>query len=81
VGKSLGEDKETWPDGNPRLVRTYDNGILHGSYKVYARNGVVLDERTYRYGDMDGERLIRNSQGKLLATLTYVDGVAVSLKR
>ncbi|HEU0137301.1 MAG TPA: hypothetical protein VFQ50_08425, partial [Flavobacterium sp.] len=47
----------------------------NGPYKKYATKGIVLEESTYKNGELDGKAVFRWSDGQVVSEGTFVNGL------
>ena len=64
-----------FPNGKIAEEMNYNSGIREGDYKKYTSTGIVLEESTYKKGDMHGNAIFRGSDGKMASEGKFVNGL------
>ena len=78
-----GEKHGTWitfyPDGTKKEEEDYKNGVLNGTARMYSEKGNLINERSYREGNLVEEGIQLKAEPMELMTY-YDDGVTVMRK-
>lgn len=72
--------KQFYEDSTIRLVSWHDADLLHGRYRVYNRNHVLIMDGHYDYGKMDNTWHFYDENGREEHVLHYVKGELQSNK-
>ncbi|HPO67728.1 MAG TPA: toxin-antitoxin system YwqK family antitoxin [Paludibacteraceae bacterium] len=63
-----------FPNGKPKEVRSYLNGVFHGTWRTYNDTGVLISEAEYLNNKKHGTWRIWDDQGTLRYEMHYVNG-------
>lgn len=66
-------ERNMWgkPVNHPLALTNYRNGLPHGKYSVFHKNGVLREKGTYQNGYQTGDVLFYDQSGEILCKGTY----------
>lgn len=75
VSDGKGKIEESYSSGKPKLLTSYEDGLLTGPYKLWSANGKLKEEGAYYKGLRDGEwNFYHIVSGKLFQKIGYREG-------
>lgn len=72
---------EYYNDGKFKIIGTYFDKKLHGTYEEYYQNGLLKEKGEYKYGNKTGSYLYYHDNGNLHKSITYESHDGKELKR
>lgn len=76
--KKKGDWWSYYLDSIPKQYAQYKNGVLHGSYRTYRRNGELHGSGKYVNGQLDGEFIGYDTLGNIMSKLTWDNGELIN---
>ena len=70
-----GKQKIAYDDGSPRAEATYKDGLLHGTYRAFAKNGRLVVRAQFKDGRRHGKLERWNPDGKRVEVARFDRGV------
>ncbi len=65
-GEYSGDQRTFYFDGATQAILRYENGILHGTKELWARNGEILQQTDYRQGQAHGKHYEKKPTGEVI---------------
>ncbi len=65
-GEYSGDQRTFYFDGSTQAILRYENGILHGTKELWARNGEILQQTDYRKGQAQGKHYEKKPTGEVI---------------
>lgn len=74
AGRETGAHRGWWPNGKPRFIYTYHDGLLSGVSREWFPGGALLSEQRYEAGHEAGLQRMYWEDGRVRASYEVRDG-------